>query len=150
MEILCADEFGVSSAGFNKNFLLCETDKHSPPPCKTDTGEVKCSESGFRRDKVMKHCDPCECKHSPNDLPASSPELNPAELAQNHLKYHVLPELMREEGIEWKGNADDKMAILTRAIQKFDADKEWFKKTFASLRKRYKWIADNDGEIYRK
>jgi hypothetical protein len=50
----------------------------------------------------MAFCDPCECKFSPND---NLPELNPAELAQNHLKHNVLPALLKDEGIEWTGTA---------------------------------------------
>ena len=132
--------------------------QHAFPPCKRWTGErkpVKCRRKSdgkewIRQDKVMEFCDPCECKHPLQNLPASSPELNPAELGQNHLKYYVVPELLKEEGIEWKGSVSDKMEILKRAIAKFDSDKRWFAKAFASIRKRYEWIADNDGAIYSK
>ena len=138
---------------FGKNGFF----ENAHPPCKFLTGEVKIvkcrskktGKEWDRRYKVKADCDPCECKHS-NDYPAFSPELNPAELAQNHLKYNVLPELLREEGIEWSGSVEEKMDILSRAIIKLDADKEWFRKTFASLRRKYKWVAENNGEIWRK
>jgi hypothetical protein len=49
------------------------------------TGRVK----NQRELKVMKHCDPCECKFSANGYPAASPELNPAENAQSQLRQIV-------------------------------------------------------------
>jgi hypothetical protein len=63
-------------------------------PRKFETGEKKVIDAhGLatgrvghqRRHKVKKPCNPCECKFSPNDFAAASPELNPAENAQNQL-----------------------------------------------------------------
>jgi hypothetical protein len=78
------------------------------PPCNYDTGEVKHVQGKpqkdrkewIRRYKVMAFCDLCECKFSSNDYLAASPELNPAELAQNRQKHNVLPALFQNEGIE--------------------------------------------------
>jgi hypothetical protein len=39
--------------------------------------------------KLLEYCDPCDCKFAPEDYPTSSPELNPAENAQNQLRQVV-------------------------------------------------------------
>jgi len=118
--------------------------EHARPPCKYFTGEIKdvqchskrTGNSWIRHDKVKADCDPCECKHPPNDYPACSPELNPAELAQNHLKYHVLPELLQEEGIEWKGSVREKMDICVEPLPNST-------RTCLGLRKRLIPFAEN-------
>jgi hypothetical protein len=43
-----------------------------------------------------------------------------------------LPALLKDEGIEWIGTADEKMEILRRAIARLDADKLYFQNTFKS------------------
>ena len=82
--------------------------------------------------------------------PASSPELNPAENAQNMLKHTVIPDLLKREGIEWDGNAKNKMSIVTRAIDTLSDGvtyPNYFKNLFNSLKRRYRWVADNNGKL---
>jgi hypothetical protein len=129
--------------------------KHSQPPCKRDTGRVEripvrrkgSNEIWYHRNKkVLVDCDPCECKFAPDDYPTSSPELNPAENAQNQLR-QVVREALCSGEIKWKGNSRAKMSDLRKCIAKLNADKKYWRNLFDSLKARYKWVSENDGAL---
>jgi hypothetical protein len=64
----------------------------------------------------------------------SSPELNPAGNAQN-LHRKIVRNLVKEDnGVKWSRNASAKMEVLRRPIAVLDADKNYWRKLFGSLR----------------
>jgi hypothetical protein len=100
---------------------------------------------------VQKHCEPCECKFAFEHFPALSPELNPAENAQNHLRKVVHDLCSEDDCPSWiHSNTYGKMDILKEAISILDADKHHWQKLFKSLKKDYKWVAENDGALLKR
>ena len=103
------------------------------------------------RHRVQKHCDTCECKFEPKDFPALSPELNPAENAQNQLRKVVQDLCGEPDSPSWiHSNLWGKMDILRTAIARLDADKDYWQKLFKSLKKDYKWVSENDGALLKR
>jgi hypothetical protein len=131
--------------------------EHAPPPCKFDTGRIRdvpcVSKNGnpyTRHDKVKEDCDPCQCDFAWEHYPSSSPELNPAENAQNMLKHNVIPDLLKEDGIEWTGSVQNKINILKRAIEILDDGvtyPNYFENLFQAQPGRYERVIDTDGDL---
>jgi hypothetical protein len=98
--------------------------KHSAQPCKLDTcrkrkGDCHSKQTGeflYQRNiTVWEYCDPCECGCHADDFPTSSPDLNPAENAQNHLRQVVRKMCSENNRFTWTGNRRDKMKVLREA-----------------------------------
>jgi hypothetical protein len=49
--------------------------------------------------------------------------------------------------VKWEGNPRAKMAVLRKAVARLDADKQYWRNLFYSLKERYKWVSENDGAL---
>jgi hypothetical protein len=104
-----------------------------------------------RRHRVQKRCNPCECKFAFEHFPALSPELNLAENTQNQLRKVVQDLCSEDDCPTWiHSNTYGKMDILRKAISRLDADKQYRQKLIKSLKKDYKWVAENDGALLKR
>ena len=131
--------------------------KHAPPPCKVWTGEyydvpVRASarrRAHTRRCKVMVDNEECQCNvdEAKTWWPAHSPELNPCENAQNELTRRITKILKEDNGLHWRGPVQVRMQIVERAIADLDADKEYWRKLYASLPGRYRKVVASGGEL---
>lgn len=128
--------------------------RHSPPICKVKSGEKQHiaydRKDGrhieYDRDEYVA-CEECECRVREGVYASASPDMNLAENAQGMLR-QMLEEMIRDGDIEWRGSPKKKMELFKTVIEKLHNDKSYWKRLFESCQKRYKWIYDNDGDIY--
>jgi hypothetical protein len=53
----------------------------------------------------------------------------------------------RRAHLQWRLHIANKMAVLRKAIARLDADKQYWRNLFDSLKERYKWVSENDGAL---
>jgi len=137
----------------NDCFGVSKWVQHSTPLCREQDGFIDVAEVlGKRRAhkrKNMVPCVVCECKMTELRYPSASPDLNFAENVQGNLK-RIVGEKIRKKNVAWRGSVAKKMKIVQDTINELDADKEYFRLLFGSVRKTYNWVHTHNGQLYSK
>jgi len=121
-----------------------------PPPCKRFTGTVTRKFVRRRgvghwreyRDWVYREVCTCNPRNIGRLHAAKAPELNIVEQAINmHSGY--MYEIQKRDGV-----AEDKVVLRARmeeCLRRLDANKDWFRDTYAALRLRYELVVEANG-----
>jgi len=123
---------------------------HTPKICRVEDGYIVIEATKTRKQHNRKRMSPaeiCDCKVTQPAYPSASPDLNLAENVQGYLQ-QLVREKIRRERVVWSGSVKKKMKILQDVINELDTDKAYFRKLLGTVRKRYRWVANNGGAVY--
>ncbi len=139
-EKLCDDVFGN-----------CSVIPFMPPICLVDAGRehiTPYNREAYWRKKSMPS-EECLCEFKEMSVASASPELNLVENANGYLRYIWEQQCGPNGPLTWGGGRKKRIDVLEKCIQILSEDKSFFQKMYDGAPERHKFVAENNGAMYR-